>query len=61
MDSISKNDNTFDQDFKEYIDKFDNSLKKLLGIDREKTQEKFLDLDGIVAELRSKKILLSIV
>lgn len=61
LDSISKNDNTFDQDFKEYIDKFDNSLKKLLGINREKTQEKFLDLDGIVAELRSKKILLSIV
>lgn len=61
LDSISKNDTTFNQDFNEYLDKFDNSLKELLGIGRDKTQDKFLDLDGIVAELRNKKILLSIV
>lgn len=61
LDSISKNDKTFNQDFKEYLNKFDNSLKELLGIDREKSQDKFLDLDGIVAELSNKKILMSIV
>lgn len=59
--SICQNDKTFNQDFAEYLNKFDDSLKQLLGIDRTKDQEKYLDLDSVAAELRSKKILMSIV
>lgn len=31
------NDNTFEQDFAEYLKAFDDVLKQLLGIEREKT------------------------
>ena len=59
--SICRNDNTFDQDFSEYLKAFDDVLRKLLGINREKNEAKYLNMDGIVAELRSKKILMQIV
>ena len=61
LSSITNNDSTFDQDFSEYLKAFDPVLKKLLGIERDKTDQKYLNMDGIVAELRAKKILLSIV
>ena len=61
LSSITTNDSTFDQDFSEYLKAFDPVLKKLLGIERDKTDQKYLNMDGIVAELRGKKILLSIV
>ena len=61
LSSITNNDSTFDQDFSEYLKAFDPVLKKLLGIERDKTDQKYLNMDGIVAELRGKKILLSIV
>ena len=35
-------------------------LKQLLGIEREKTDQKFLNMDGIVAELRKKGILFQV-
>lgn len=54
LKSICKNDNTFEQDFAEYLKAFDDVLKQLLGIEREKTDQKFLNMDGIVAELRKK-------
>ena len=59
--SICRNDSTFDQDFSEYLKAFDDVLRKLLGINREKNEAKYLNMDGIVAELRSKKILMQIV
>ena len=59
--SICRNDSTFDQDFTEYIRSFDEVLKQLLGINRGKEEAKYLNLDGIVAELRSKKILMQVV
>ena len=59
--SICNNDSTFDQDFSEYLKAFDDVLRKLLGINREKNEAKYLNMDGIVAELRSKKILLQVV
>lgn len=59
--SICRNDSTFDQDFSEYLKAFDDVLRKLLGINREKNEAKYLNMDGIVAELRSKKILLQVV
>ncbi len=61
LSSITNNDSTFDQDFSAYLKAFDDVLKKLLGIEREKNDQKYLNMDGIVAELRGKKILLSIV
>ncbi len=58
--SICKNDNTFEQDFAEYLKAFDDVLKQLLGIERDKTDQKFLNMDGIAAELRKKGILLEV-
>lgn len=60
LSSICNNDSTFDQDFNNYLSEFDPTLKMLLGIDRGKEQ-KYLNMDGIVDELRAKKILMSIV
>lgn len=61
LKSICKNDTTFEQDFPVYLHEFDDVLKQLLGIEREKTDQKFLSMDGIVAELRKKGILLEVV
>ena len=61
LTSICSNDKTFEQDFATYRSAFDDELKMLLGIDRGTNDQKFLNMDGIVAELRSKKILLSTV
>ena len=59
LSSICNNDKTFEQDFDKYLKAFDDELKRLLGIERGKDEEKFLDIDHYVAELRGKKILLS--
>lgn len=61
LEAICKNDKTFDQDFSDYLKAFDDVLKKLLGIERGKSDQKYLNMDGIVAELRGKKILMSVV
>ena len=60
LSNICNNDSTFDQDFNNYLAEFDPTLKMLLGIERGKEQ-KYLNMDGIVDELRAKKILMSIV
>lgn len=57
---ICSNDTTFEQDFGYYLNGFDKDLKRLLGIGRA-GEEKFLNMDGIIANLRGKKILLSVV
>lgn len=59
--TICQNDTTFEQDFYTYLGEFDDTLKMLLGINRNKTEQKYLNMDGIVAELRGKKILMSVV
>ena len=59
--SICRNDSTFDQDFAGYTRAFDDVLKQLLGINRDKNEAKYLNMDGVVAELRSKKILMQVV
>ena len=61
LSSICSNDTTFEQDFDSYLKAFDDVLKKLLGIERGKDEKKFLNMDYYVAELRSKKILLSVI
>lgn len=61
MSSICNSDKTFEQDFNSYLKAFDKELKKLLGIERGKDEKKYLNMDYYVAELRSKKILLSVI
>lgn len=60
LQSICTNDSTFEQDFAVYLKAFDDGLKQLLGIERDRTDQKFLNMDGIVAELRKKGILLQV-
>lgn len=61
LSSICSNDKTFEQDFENYRRGFDAPLKELLGIDRGTEEKKYLNMDGVVAELRAKKILMQIV
>lgn len=61
LSSICANDSTFAQDFKDYLEAFDADLRKLLGVGRGKDEDKFLDIDGIVAKLKGKGILLQVV
>ena len=61
LSSICKNDTTFEQDFASYLREFDDVLKVLLGVDRGRTDQKYLNMDGIVAELRGKHILMQVV
>lgn len=58
LSDICDNDKTFEQDFEKYIAGFDAQLKELLGIERGNQDSKYLNLDGIVAELRKKGILM---
>lgn len=58
LSSICDNDKTFEQDFSQYLAGFDAQLKELLGIERGSDDSKYLNLDGMVAELRKKGILM---
>lgn len=60
LKKVCSNDKTFEQDFARYLDGFDSDLKRLLGINRGKDEDKFLGMDEIVANLRSKGILLQV-
>lgn len=59
LKKIVSNDTSFEQDFGNYLKEFDGDLKRLLGVDRA-GEEKFLNMDTVVANLRSKGILLQI-
>lgn len=58
LSDICNNDKTFEQDFRNYLAGFDGTLKELLGIERGTDDSKYLNLDGMVAELRKKGILM---
>lgn len=58
---ICSNDKTFEQDFTNYLNGFDEELKELLGIGRGTEDSKYLNIDGVSAELRKKQILQNIV
>lgn len=60
LSDICANDKTFHQDYSQYLAGFDNEMKMLLGISRGQ-EEKYLNIDGINAELDKKGILLSVV
>lgn len=57
LKDICKNDKSFDVDFEAYLRGFDGETKDLLGVDAAEG-EKFLDIKGVVAKLKSKKVLL---
>lgn len=58
LSDICNNDKTFEQDFSDYLAGFDSQLKELLGIERGNADSKYLNLDGMIAELRKKGILM---
>ena len=57
---ICANDKTFEQDFRDYLKGFDPDLRRLLGVGRGSQEQKFLNMDGIAAELRGKNILMQV-
>ncbi len=58
---IVDNQNTFDADFQKYLEAFDQDTRHLLGCKVKNNDEKFLNLDGIISELKGKKILFGFV
>lgn len=61
LSNICNNDKTFEDDFRNYLSGFNGKLKELLGIERGTDDSKYLNLDGVIAELRKKGILLQYV
>ena len=57
LKDICQNDKSFDVDFEAYLRGFDGETKDLLGVDAAEG-EKSLDIKGVVAKLKSKKVLL---
>lgn len=55
---ICKNDKSFEIDFDAYLKGFDGETKDLLGVDAVEG-EKFLDIKGVITQLKTKKILFS--
>ena len=60
LKDICQNDKSFDVDFEEYLKGFDGETKDLLGVDAFEG-EKFLDIKGVIAKLKAKKVLFSYV
>lgn len=52
---------SFDADFKRYLESFDQESRHLLGYNVKNDDEKFLNLSGIISELKGKKILFEFV
>jgi hypothetical protein len=57
LKDICKNDKSFEIDFGAYLGGFDGETKDLLGVDAVEG-EKFLDIKGVVAKLKAKKVLM---
>ena len=57
LKSICKNDSTFKLDFDAYLEAYDAETKGLLGVNAGNEDEKFLNVSGIVGQLKKKKIL----
>ena len=58
LTDICKNDKSFEIDFDAYLKGFDGETKDLLGVDASEG-EKFLDIKGVIAKLKAKKVLFS--
>ncbi|NES18356.1 MAG: N-6 DNA methylase [Symploca sp. SIO3E6] len=57
LKDICQNDKSFDVDFEAYLHGFDGETKDLLGVDASEG-EKFLDMKGVIAKLKAKRVLL---
>lgn len=57
LKDICQNDKSFDVDFEAYLRGFDGETRDLLGVDATEG-EKFLDIKGVIAKLKAKKVLL---
>lgn len=55
LQKICSNDKTFEQDFADYLHGFDADSKRLLGIDRGREEEKYLNMDTMVANLSPRR------
>ena len=60
LKDICKNDKSFEIDFDAYLSGFDSETKDLLGVDRAEG-DKFLDIYGVVRQLKAKKVFYSYV
>ncbi len=60
LKDICKNDKSFEIDFDAYLGGFDSETKDLLGVDRAEG-DKFLDIYGVVRQLKAKKVFYSYV
>ena len=60
LSDICQNDKSFDVDFDAYLKGFDGETKDLLGVDAY-GGEKYLDIKGVIAKLKAKKVLFSYV
>jgi type I restriction enzyme M protein len=60
LKDICQNDKSFDVDFDAYLKGFDGETKDLLGVDAFEG-EKFLDIKGVIASLKKKRVLFSYV
>lgn len=58
LKNICENDKNFEQDFEAYMRGFDPETRTLLGVDAGEG-EKYLDIKGVITNLKSKKILYS--
>lgn len=59
LKDICLNDKSFEIDFEAYLQGFDAETKELLGVDPGEEHEKFLDIRGVIAKLKNKKVLFS--
>ncbi|WP_271252206.1 HsdM family class I SAM-dependent methyltransferase [Pseudanabaena sp. Chao 1811] len=57
LKDICQNDKSFDIDFEAYLHGFDGETRDLLGVEAT-DGEKFLDIKGVIAKLKAKKVLL---
>ena len=60
LKDICQNDKAFDVDFDAYLKGYDGETKDLLGVDASEG-EKFLDIKGVIAKLKAKRVLFSYV
>lgn len=60
LKDICQNDKSFDVDFDAYLKGYDGETKDLLGVDAFEG-EKFLDIKGVIAKLKAKRVLFSYV
>lgn len=60
LHQICMNDKTIESDFNSYLNSYDAETKRLLGVSeqlqKEKTEDKFLDISSVIGTLKSKGI-----